>query len=178
MDLRVNSSRPNFGMAVYFDKSADNVIKRQLVKVSRKRYDKFMSEKNRIVGEQKDNPNNIYISGTWGNRLVAEVHDSAENGLKSYKTSQGLFHRNGSLKFLKRAEKRANRLEELNKNVETLPRNPHEKESGVRFVDEAEESGVRFADEAEELADEMQEGGGIIDHLKDAAEDAEDGLRL
>jgi len=164
MDLSINSSRPNFGMALYIEDSADKVIKKQLVKASRKRINKFWSEVNRVKEEQKDNPNDIFVrSAKHRNALVAEVVD-AEGELKDYKTSQGLLHRNGSTKFLKRAEDRANKTKDLNDELKNAPRRSEE------YFDEA--------DEAEELADEMQEGGGIIAHLKDAAEDAEDGLRL
>lgn len=140
MDLRVNSSRPNFGMAVYIDKSADKVIKEQLSKCPQKRVNAFWNKMHSVIENQENNKNDIFVrAAKHRDALVAEVKD-AKGELNPYKTSQGLIHRNGSVKFINRAEQKANRFEELNKELDNVPRKKEQSYEEVDdFVYEAEE---------------------------------------
>ena len=126
MDLSVSNNRPSFGMAVLFEKSASPVMKEQATKLSKKGYQKFWDGIESAINRQENNPNNIIIrKAKHRNALVAEVVDAdTANAMKSYVSAQGVFSRNGSLKFLEKAENRANALEDLNAKVENLPKVP------------------------------------------------------
>ncbi|MCR5265383.1 MAG: hypothetical protein K6E29_02165 [Cyanobacteria bacterium RUI128] len=124
MDLSLNNNRPSFGMAVLFEKSATPVMKEQATKLSKKGYQKFWDGIESAINRQEANPNNIIVrKAKHRNALVAEVVDAdTANAMKNYVTAQGLISRNGSLKFLNRAEKRANALDDLNRKVDNLPK--------------------------------------------------------
>lgn len=132
---------PNFGMAVLVDKKAIPVIKEQAMKLSKdvKRnllteftpysspdplpaYDKFWKDFNDTISRQESNPVNIIVKKARGRKaLSAVVVDStAETAVKNKKFSQGLFSENGSLKFLSKAEKQANKLNDTNSKVNEL----------------------------------------------------------
>mgnify|MGYP007012490640 CR=1 FL=1 len=122
MDLNVNNNRPSFGMAVLFADSAKPVIKEQASKLSKKGYAKFWETINGAVERQAENPNNIIVRKTkHRNVLAAEVVDAdSATAMKNYVTAQGLLSRNGSLKFLKSAEVRADKLNDVNSRLENL----------------------------------------------------------
>ena len=48
------------------------------------------------------------------------VDDNADSAIKNYVKAQGLLSRNGSLKFLQKAEQRADRLKDMNTKVDRL----------------------------------------------------------
>lgn len=124
MDLSLNNNRPSFGMAVLFENSATPVMKEQATKLSKKGYQKFWDGIQSAIERQENNPNNIHIRKAKHRKaLVAEVVDAdGATAMKNYVTAQRILSRNGSLKFLDRAEKRANALEDLNRKVNNLPK--------------------------------------------------------
>jgi len=124
MELGLNTNyntRQSFGMSVLIDKSAEPIIKEQVTKMGNVANNRFWSSLREVINRQQNNENNIIIRATKHRKaLAAEVVDeNAETALKNYVTAQGLIHKNGSLKFLERAENRANRLREANAALST-----------------------------------------------------------
>lgn len=120
----VNNS-PSFGMALKIDPSARNIIKKQAVALGKKGKDKFLNEIGNVHERQLDNPVDIILrKSNRRNALVAEIVDSPAGrdlgSVDNVVISQPFFFKNGSSKFLKRAEERAERLTELNRQVEKL----------------------------------------------------------
>ena len=118
-------NNPNFKMAVKIDPSAMKVMKNQTLKLSSKApkknpagsaYEKFWTKLNDSISRQEENPVNIIIRKTkMRNGLTAEVVDSqAATAVKNQKYSQSLLSKNGSLKFLDKAEKTANKINDTN----------------------------------------------------------------
>lgn len=124
MNIGINNAnnRPSFGMAVLFDESALPVMKKQAMKLSQKGYEKFWTKIDAAVDRQAGNPTNIIVRKTaHRDALAAEVVDgNADTAIKNYVTAQGLIHRNGSLKFLDRAETKANKISDTNVKLEKL----------------------------------------------------------
>lgn len=126
MNIGINNvnNRPNFGMAVLFDETALPVMKKQAMKMSQKGYEKFWAKVDEAVDRQLGNPTNIIVrKAKHRDALVAEVVDSdANTAIKNYVTAQGLIHRNGSLRFLNRAESKANKISDSNIKINRLNR--------------------------------------------------------
>lgn len=117
------NNSPNFGMAILVEKeTAGPIIKKQLTKLSKNGYDKFVEKWDAAVERQLGNRNNIIIRGAnRTDRLVAEVVDeNADTAIKNYVTAQGLLHKNGSLKFLDRAEAKADCLKNVNAKIDDM----------------------------------------------------------
>jgi hypothetical protein len=114
---------PNFGMAVKVDPSANKVIKNQVLKMKPETASTFWENLNGFIDRQKDNLNNIVIRKTnHRNALAAEVVDAeVETAVKNKVYAQGIFSKNGSLKFMEKAEEKANNLKEVNEKVAKLP---------------------------------------------------------
>lgn len=125
MNIGINNNvnnRPSFGMAVLFDETALPVMKKQAMKLSKKGYEKFWAGIDGAVDRQAGNPTNIIVrKANHRDVLVAEVVDgNADTAIKNYVTAQGLIHRNGSLKFLNRAEAKANKVNDSNMKIDKL----------------------------------------------------------
>ena len=123
MNIGINNNinnRPNFGMAVLIDETAEPIIKKQVMKLSKKSYDKFFEKLDGAVSRQSENQNNIIIRrAKQRDALVAEVVDAnADTAIKNYVTAQGLIHRNGSLRFLDKAEVQADKLAGINEKLD------------------------------------------------------------
>ena len=119
MNLSINNSmnsNPNFGMSVLIDRTAEPIIKKQTLGLSKRAYSKFISRLDGAIERQLNNPNNIIIRSTNSGRgLAAEVVDAeGATAVRNYVTAQGLLQRNGSVKFSKDAERKADRLESIN----------------------------------------------------------------
>ena len=160
MNIGMNNSNyscnPTFGMSVFLDKSADKVIKKQAVKMSQKTYDKFWAAFNDTVTRQEGcKPDIIVRKANHRDALVAEVvEENTDTALKNYVTAQGLIHKNGSLKFLNRAEKRADKLRDIDKQLEnTCARRPESRSENFEsfMIDEEYPS----TSEAIKLAEEV-----------------------
>ncbi len=122
MNLSINNNpnnKPSFGMSLLIDESAHKIIKEQTSRMSKKAYQKFWNKINTVKENLAEMPENVIIrKADRRNVLAAEVVDSnADTAIKNYVTAQGLIHRNGSLRFLKRAENRALRLSASNENL-------------------------------------------------------------
>lgn len=122
MDLSVKVNQPNFGMAVLIDDSAKAIIKKQTMGLSPKKFDKFWNKLNEKIEQEKDNPvNTIIRKAKYRDALAAEVVDSnADTAIKNYVITQGLIHRNGSLKFLDRGTARAQKINNANQNLDKI----------------------------------------------------------
>ena len=119
MNIGINNNvnnRPSFGMAVLFDETALPVMKKQAMKLGKKDYNNFWEKINYAIDRQAYNPTNIIVrKAAHRDALVAEVVDvNADTAIKNYVTAQGLIHRNGSLKFLHRAETQADKINDTN----------------------------------------------------------------
>lgn len=120
MNVNFNNS-PNFGMAIKLDKSAHLVLKKQAAGMSEKSYEKFWDTIDRAVKRQESNPVDILIRECkYRNALAAEVVDHSEEPLKNTVFTQRLFFPKG-LKFLSKAEKRADKINDMNSRIETYP---------------------------------------------------------
>ena len=120
----VNNS-PSFGMALKIDPSASSIIKKQAVGLGKKGKDKFLAEIGNVHNRQLNNPVDIILrKSNRRNALVAEIVDSPDGrelgSVDNVVISQPFFFKNGSSKFLNRAEERAERLNELNRQVKKL----------------------------------------------------------
>lgn len=128
MNITINNSlscnKPNFGMSVLLENNADKIIKEQTSKLSKKGYEQFWNKFDEAVSRQNGKlPNIIIRKAKHRNALAAEVVDNnASTAIKNYVTAQGLIHRNGSLKFLDRAEKKADRIGDSNIRLERYTR--------------------------------------------------------
>ena len=120
----VNNS-PSFGMALRIDPSARNIIKKEAVALGEKGKDKFLNGIGNVHDRQLNNPVDIILRKSKHRKaIVAVIVDSPAGkelgSVDNVVFSQPLFFKNGSTKFLKRAEEYANRLNELNNQVEKL----------------------------------------------------------
>ena len=129
MSQNMNCSRrnntPNFGMAIKMDKSAYPVIKKQAIALGEKGKNNFFTKIKQAVERQEQNPVNIIIrKAKHRQALAAEIVDSeagkAIGGVKNKVKSQPIVGKNGSLGFLNKAEKKANKLNETNNQVQEI----------------------------------------------------------
>ncbi len=129
MSQNINCSRknssPNFGMALKVDKSAYPIIKKQAIALGEKKKNNFLFKIEQAFERQKENPVNIILrKAKHREALAAEVVDSecgkTLGGVKNKIKSQPIIGKNGSLRFLDKAEKNANKLNETNKQIQNL----------------------------------------------------------
>lgn len=113
MQVNMNPSA-SFGMAVKVDPNAQRVIKAQTSELSEKAYNKFWDNFNDIVSRQEGNPVDILIRKCkHRNALAAEVVDHSDFPMKNTVYSQSTLFP-GGLKFMERAEKKADRINNVN----------------------------------------------------------------
>lgn len=118
MQVNMNPSA-SFGMAVKVDPSAQRVIKAQTSELSEEAYNKFWNNFNDIVSRQKENPVDILIRKCkHRDALAAEVVDHSDFPMKNTVYSQSTLFP-GGLKFMERAEKKANRIDNVNDRIGT-----------------------------------------------------------
>lgn len=123
MNCKRNSS-PNFGMAMKVDKSAEKVIKEQVLNLSPKKADAFWEKLEALKTESESNPVNWIIRKcNKRNALAAEVVDSAaETAVKNKVHSQPFVFKNGNLKFAEKAKADAERINDANLKIDSLPK--------------------------------------------------------
>lgn len=119
------NSTPNFGMALKLDSSAHAVIKKQAVALSEKSKNNFFTKLKQVMERQENNPVDIILRKAKHRKaLAAEIVDSeagkSMGAVKNKVTSQPLVGKNGSLRFLSKAEKKADKLNETNNQVREL----------------------------------------------------------
>lgn len=119
------NNNPSFGMALKMDPSASAVIKKQAIALGKNAQDNFITGINSVHERQLTNPVDIILrKAKHRNALVAEIVDSPAGrelgAAKNKVITQSLFFKDGSLKFLKKAETRANSLNELNSKIDKL----------------------------------------------------------
>lgn len=116
MQVNMNPSA-SFGMAVKVDPSAQKVIKAQTSELSEKAYNKFWNKFNDIVSKQEENPVDILIRRCkHRDALAAEVVDHSDSPMKNTVYSQRTLFPSG-LKFMERAEKKADRINDVNDRI-------------------------------------------------------------
>lgn len=116
MQVNMNPSA-SFGMAVKVDPSAQKVIKAQTSELSEKAYNKFWNKFNDIVSKQEENPVDILVRKCkHRDALAAEVVDHSDSPMKNTVYSQSTLFPSG-LKFMERAEKKADRINDVNDRI-------------------------------------------------------------
>ena len=128
MNQNMNCSRhntPSFGMAIKVDKSAYPIIKKQAIALGEKGKNNFFTKLKQAVTRQEQNPVDIIIRKAKRRQaLAAEIVDSeagkAIGGVKNKVKSQPIIGKNGSLGFLNKAEKKADKLNETNNQVQEI----------------------------------------------------------
>ena len=129
MNQNMNCSRhnntPSFGMAIKMDKSAYPIIKKQAIALGEKGKNNFFTKLKQAVTRQEQNPVDIIIrKAKHRQALAAEIVDSeagkAIGGVKNKVKSQPIIGKNGSLGFLNKAEKKADKLNETNNQVQEI----------------------------------------------------------
>lgn len=126
--LGVNNynNSPKFKMTLKLDSSATPIIKKQALKLGEKGKNNFLANIQQINERQQNNPVDIIIRKTkHRNALAAEVVDaknSMSNGenVKNQVFTQPFIFKNGSLRFLNKAEKKANKINETNNQIDAL----------------------------------------------------------
>ena len=118
-------NNPSFGMALKIDPSAAPIIKRQALALGEKSKNNFFTKIQQAFERQKDNPVDIILRKAKHRKaLAATIVDSeAAKGIgqvNNITTSQPFVFKNGSLRFLNEAEKKANRLNQTNNQVKNL----------------------------------------------------------
>ena len=124
MNCKRNNS-PSFGMAVLVEKSAEKVMKDQVLTMKPKKAAAFWEKLNDLISRNESNPVNVIIRKcTHRDALAAEVVDSAaETAVKNKVHSQPfVLFKNGSLKFAEKAEADANLINEANVKIASLPK--------------------------------------------------------
>ncbi len=120
-------NNPNFCMAIKFTESGMKEVKRQAMKLSDvakdgnvSPYGQYWQHIKTAIAEEAQNPENIIVDKKFGmHRLTATVVDSdAETAVKNTKFSQGLFRKNGDLKFLNESREGVRKLHDSNANIE------------------------------------------------------------
>lgn len=119
--VQTNSYNPNFGMPIRINKNAHNVLKNQTYHTSEIKYNGIWNELNKLVEEQEENPVLIEIRKCKHRKaLSADVFDNADDPMKPITYSQRLIKPFG-LKFLRKAIKSADNINDINKKLEQLP---------------------------------------------------------
>lgn len=118
MQVNMNPSA-SFGMAVKVDPNAQRVIKAQTSELSEEAYNKFWDNFNHIVSRQEGNPVDILIRKCkHRDAIAAEVVDHSDSPMKNTVYSQSTLFP-GGLKFMERAEKKADRIKDVNDKIGT-----------------------------------------------------------
>lgn len=132
MSQNMNCSRrnntPNFGMAIKMDKSAYPIIKKQAIALGEKGKNNFFTKLKLAVERQEQNPVNIIIrKAKHRQALAAEIVDSEAGkvigGVKNKVKSQPIIGKNGNFRFLNKAEKEADKLNETNNQIQEIINN-------------------------------------------------------
>ena len=111
----------SFGMAIKLDRSARIVLKKQAANMSEKNYEKFWENIDKAVERQESNPVDILLRECkHRHALAAEVVDHSDEPLKNTVFTQRLFFPKG-LKFLNKAEKRADKINDMNSRISEYP---------------------------------------------------------
>lgn len=122
MNITPVNNTTNFGMAIKFDKSANAILKKQTYKASENTYSNFWNQLNRLVEEQEINPVDIVVRKCKNRKaLAADIVDNSEDALKTVTFRQRLIKPFG-LKFLEKAIKSANNINDINKKIDKLPK--------------------------------------------------------
>lgn len=134
--LNSNSRNQNFGMAVKLDESAHAIIKRQASKLGDKSYEKFWNKFDDTVKRQEGNPVDIIIRKCKHRKaLAAEVVDHGEAPMDNTIFHQSKIFPSG-LKFLDKAEKKADKINNLNYQIAKYQTAaPEDFQNGAKSVD-------------------------------------------
>ena len=112
--INQNNNSPKFGMAIKMHENAIPVLKKQALKINPKSENKFLETLNGIIERQKENPIDIILrKNKKGNKLIAEISTSKEK----IQFSPSLFEKVKDLKYLLKAEKKADFLNKVNDEV-------------------------------------------------------------
>lgn len=123
MNCKRNNS-PSFGMSMLVEKSAEKVMKDQVLSLSPKKAEAFWEKLESLKAESESNPVNWIIRKCKRrNALAAEVVDSnAENAVNNRVFSQPVMFKDGSLKFAEKAKVEAEKINDANMKIDALPK--------------------------------------------------------
>lgn len=123
MNCKRNNS-PSFGMAMKVDKSAEKVIKEQVLALKPEKAEAFWTKLEELKTASESNPVNWIIRKcTKRNALAAEVVDSsAETAVKNRVFSQPIMFKDGSLNFAEKAKVEAEKINDANLKIDALPK--------------------------------------------------------
>lgn len=115
---------PSFGMAMKVDKSAEKIIKDQVLSLKPKKAEAFWAKLEELKSSSESNPVNWIIRKcNRRNALAAEVVDSnAETAVKNKVFSQPLMFKDGKLGFAEKAAAEAEKLNDANLKIQALPK--------------------------------------------------------
>lgn len=117
VNFNPNYQSPNFGMAIKIDPNAKAILKKQTAGLSSSSFQNFWKSFDEAVERQADNPVDIIIRKcNHRNALAAEVVDNGSEPLENTVYSQGFIFPS-KMKFINKAEKRAETLNDLNQRL-------------------------------------------------------------
>lgn len=121
VNFNPNAQSTNFGMAIKIDPNAKAILKKQTADLSNSRFIKFWNAFEEAVERQADNPVDIIIRKCNRRKaLAAEVVDNGNEPLKNTVYSQGFIFPS-KMKFINKAEKRAETINDLNQRLSKYP---------------------------------------------------------
>ncbi len=117
VNFNPNYQSPNFGMAIKIDPNAKAILKKQTAGLSDSSFIKFWNSFDEAVERQAENPVDIIIRKCNHRKaLAAEVVDNGTEPLENTVYSQGFIFPS-KIKFINKAEKRAETLNDLNQRL-------------------------------------------------------------
>ena len=118
VNFNPNYQSPNFGMAIKIDPNAKAILKKQTADLSSSSFENFWKSFDEAIERQAENPVDIIIRKcNHRNALAAEVVDNGREPLENTVYSQGFIFPS-KMKFINKAEKRADTLKDLNQRLD------------------------------------------------------------
>ncbi len=123
MNCKRNNS-PSFGMSMLVEKSAEKVIKDQVLSMKPKKAEAFWAKLEELKASSEKNPVNWIIRKcNRRDALAAEVVDSAaDTAVKNRVHSQPILFKTGNLKFAEKAKAEADLINDTNLRIADLPK--------------------------------------------------------
>lgn len=118
VNFNPNYQSPNFGMAIKIDPSAKAILKKQTADLSSSSFQNFWESFDKAIERQAENPVDIIIRKCNHRKaLAAEVVDNGSEPLENTVYSQSFIFPS-KMKFINKAEKRADTLKDLNQRLD------------------------------------------------------------
>ncbi len=118
VNFNPNAQSTNFGMAIKIDPNAKAILKKQTADLSSSSFENFWKSFDEAIERQAENPVDIIIRKCNHRKaLAAEVVDNGREPLENTVYSQGFIFPS-KMKFINKAEKRADTLKDLNQRLD------------------------------------------------------------